>query len=95
MHWLEKWRMDYTGPRGRKGCTREELAAMVSKRMSDEGISCSPLLIAYLEDGEITHPGIADIIAEVTGATIEQRDSLVHKKHHGTWEPKKKGSRKK
>ena len=38
-------------------------------------------------NGGVTHPLIANDIADYTGATIAQRDSIVHKKHWGTWKP--------
>lgn len=43
-------------------------------------------LIYALERNKVprTHPRIADAIAAVCGATEEQRDSIVDKKHHGT-----------
>ena len=49
----------------------------------------SDSLIHYLERGKnaITHPRIANLIAEVCGATAEQRDMIVDEKHRGTWSP--------
>ena len=43
-------------------------------------------LIYAIERNKVprTHPRIADAIAAVCGATEEQRDSIVDKKHHGT-----------
>jgi len=35
-----------------------------------------------------TVPKLADLIAEVCGATAEQRDALVLEKYRGTWKPK-------
>lgn len=59
---------------------------------------CSERLIFMLEEGqEITHPIIANRIAETCGATAAQRDSIVHEKHRGEWQPgigRKAGKRK-
>ena len=73
MHWLEKWRKDHQ-------MCRETFARQVN--VSEE-------LIWILENMEkgVTHPRIADAIADYTGATPQQRDSIVHKKHHGTYKP--------
>ncbi len=73
MHWLEEWRKKHR-------MSRETLAKQVE---------VSEHLIWILEnekDGR-THPLIADDIADYTGATIEQRDSIVHKRHRGTYVP--------
>lgn len=72
MHWLKAWREAH-------GIEREDFARLVE---------VSEPLIAILENQNgITHPLIADTIADCTGATSAQRDSLVHKKHHGTYKP--------
>ena len=73
MHWLEKWRKEMQ-------CSREQLA---------KEVGCSEYLIWILENQRkgVTHKNIANRIAEITGATVKQRDSLVHKKHRGTWQP--------
>lgn len=89
MHWLKKYRMD-------NRLSREQLAAKIRKparpNRPETGIGCSAVLIEILESGDpkrgITHPEIANRIAEVTGATAEQRDSIVHQKHRGTWTPR-------
>lgn len=80
MHWLEKWRKDHQ-------FSREQLA---------KEVGVSEALIWILENmrGGITHPLIADEIADYTGATAKQRDSLVHKKHRDTWSPDKERTRK-
>lgn len=44
-------------------------------------IGCSETLIEILEGGGITHPEIANRIAQVTGASVAQRNRLVHKMH--------------
>lgn len=74
MHWLEKWRI-------KNQCSRKQLGKMAK---------CSESLIELIEEaGYITHHGIADRIADVTGATPRQRDKLVHKKHRGTYTQRK------
>ena len=57
-----------------------------------EAVGCSEYLIWLLAFGNknITHPNIADRIADFLGATPEQRDSIVHKNYHGTWKPNKR-----
>ena len=54
-----------------------------------QAAKCSEYLLWILmnEQGAVTHPNIANAIADFTGATAEQRDQIVHKKHHGTWQP--------
>lgn len=79
MHWLEEFRRNYRKKNGCLGITEEELAHLIATRNT----GCSKKLIEILEAGGITHPAIADRIAAFTGATQEQRDSLVHKKHRG------------
>ena len=94
MHWLKKYRMD-------NRLSREQLAAKIRKparpNKPETGIGCSAVLIEILESGDpkrgITHPEIANRIAEVTGATAEQRDSIVLEKHRGTWQPGKKSAK--
>ena len=79
MHWIAQFRRDYRHKNGKIGLTEEEMAKLVSTKNT----GCSKKLIEILEAGGITHPDIADRIAHVTGATPEQRDSIVHKKHRG------------
>lgn len=76
MHWLEQWRREH----------------QMSKKTLADQVGASEALIDILENQHkgITHPKIADAIADYTGATPQQRDSIVHKKHHGTYKPKKK-----
>lgn len=38
----------------------------------------------------VTHPDIANDIADYIGATAEERDSIVAKPHRGKWKPGKK-----
>ena len=47
-------------------------------------------LIHLLEIGGVTHPKIANAIAECCGATVEQRDMIVSQSHKGEWEPRQK-----
>lgn len=86
MHWLKQWRSEHQ-------LSRKQLAEKIKKpgTISNPGseIGCSELLIGILEGGGITHPLIADRIADVTGATSAQRDMLVHKIHYGTYRPQK------
>lgn len=97
MHWLKQWRMSFERRDGRTGLSRREMAKMVrvpgTISNPNKEIGCSETLIAILEGGGITHPAIANRIAEVTGATPEQRDMLVHKMHKGTWRPTAKTAR--
>lgn len=85
MHWLEKFRRKFKHPNGSCGITREELAAMVKLKYG----KCSPVLIGIIESGGITHPNIADQIAAVAGATVKQRDSMVHESRRIVREPMK------
>lgn len=86
MHWITQFRMNYRRKDGKIGITEEELAKMICTPFT----GCNRKLIEILEAGGITHPDIADRIAHVTGATPEQRDSIVHKKHRGKRRKKKK-----
>ena len=78
---MAQWVKEY---REKRGWSKKKLADMAD---------CSEILIGIIEhpDGKgITHPLIANRIAEICGATAAQRDELVHKKHHGTWKPSKR-----
>lgn len=92
MHWIEKYRINYTDKFGRKGLTQEALAKMVrrqkvycvregSKRKKLRTVGCSERLIEILEHGGITHPNIAEAIATVCGATEDEKNSIIHEKH--------------
>lgn len=52
-------------------------------------VKCSEATIWNLIfcNGYITHPGIADRIADYVGATSEQRDSIVHASKRGSYVP--------
>ena len=73
MHWLEKWRLEH-------GVTRAGLAEMAD---------CSHGIIGLLEDqhNAVTHWKIANRIASATGATEDQRDSIVPRAYRGTLGP--------
>lgn len=73
MHWIEEWRLAHDISQGK-------LAAMTN---------CSRLTIDRLEneEGYMTHHKIAAKIAEVTGATAEQYDSIVTEAHRGEYKP--------
>lgn len=79
MHWIEKWRKDHQ-------MDRFQFAKAV-------GVSESLIWLLENERNAITHPMIANDIADYTGATIAQRDSIVHEKHKGTWRPDPKKRR--
>lgn len=79
MHWLEKWRKEHQ-------MSREMLAQQV-------GVSEQVIWMAENQNGFKTHPLIADSIADYTGATSAQRDSIVHEKHHGTYKPNPRAKR--
>lgn len=85
-HWLKQFREGYRRKDGGTGISRDEMAELVRDR--DTG--CSAVLIGILENGGITHPGIARRIAKVTRASAEQFNSMVHKKYHGEYSPGKK-----
>lgn len=57
----------------------------------DPALRVSDELLYKLEtlEGFRTVPKLADLIAEVCGATAEQRDQLVLEQYRGTWKPKK------
>ena len=97
MHWLKEFRRNYQRKDGSTGITRREFAAMVRKRDTEahpeQEIGCSEVLIAMLEElppdkGGVTHPAIADRIADITGATPQQRDMLVNPIHRGSYKPR-------
>lgn len=69
---------------------REPFARLITRQLGGNGSNdrtVSGKLIGILEDmnGAVTHPDLADMIAAACGATPEQRDGIVHKKHRGTW----------
>lgn len=89
MNFIVKWCMARCN--SKRDCTvctkrycdpREELAAKTG---------CSKVLIGLLQsmNDAKTHPNIADRIADFIGATPEERDQIVARKHHGTYVPGK------
>ena len=81
MHWLEEWRT----------------AHQMSQKTLALQVGVSEQLIWNIENGKgygFTQPLIANDIADFTGATAAQRDSLVHPKHHGTYKPNPKRRKK-
>lgn len=75
--------------RKRLGLTRERMARTIRK----PGMwKCSEKLLTMLEedDSMVTHPGVAEIIAEKYGATPEQAEGLLPKHrrvHDPEYEP--------
>lgn len=72
------------------GLERDDFARAVTYQLGGRGgdaLTVSGELIGKLEEMNdcITHPDLADLIAAACGATRKQRDSIVHKKHRGTW----------
>lgn len=72
------------------GMSREAFARAVTWKLGGRGsdaLTVTGELIGKLEEmnGCITHPDLADLIAAACGATVEQRDGIVHKRHRGTW----------
>ena len=83
------WIEDY---RTANGMELDEFARAVNKYGHTEATptlicTITDTLVHLLEIGSITHPRIANVIAEFCGASAEQRDMIVHKDHHGEWQP--------
>ena len=84
------WIEDY---RRKEGLELDEFARRVNRhsRKMNPPLLCTVTdeLIYILERDKKskTHPLIANSIAEVCGATVEQRDSIVAEIHRGTWSP--------
>ena len=83
------WLTDF---REAHGLSVAELGAVIRRvgaRM-DPPLRVSDVLLENLEmrKGYRTVPKLANLIAEVCGATAKQRDALVLKKHRGKWTPK-------
>lgn len=81
------WIEDY---RRRNGLELYELAELVNKHRREKGIAygiVSDKLLHMLERDKnaVTHPLLANAIAEVCGATPKQRDMIVADIHKGTW----------
>lgn len=82
------WITDY---REQYGLTLEQLGGLIRRagRRKDPELSVSDTLLYMLETDPKcrTVPKLADLIAEVCGATARQRDALVLPKYRGTWKP--------
>lgn len=91
MHWLKKWRRAHK-------LSREAFAAMVRVKDFSErrpGTGCSERLIEILEDEKgVTHPKIAARIAQVTGATLAEYESIIPEIHRNGKLPKAAAGRK-
>lgn len=59
---------------------QEELAELA-------GVSVGLVDLLENMNKAVTHPVLANRIAEICGATAAQRDSIVHRRHRGTWQP--------
>ena len=71
--WIRAYRAEH-------GITGRELALVA-------GVSEALIAILERQDKAVTHPLLANRIATICGATAEQRDGIVHKRHRGTWQP--------
>lgn len=82
------WLTDY---RAQYGLTLEQLGSMIRRtgRRKDPELWVSDLLIYRLESDPKfrTVPKLADLIAEVCGANVQQRDAMVLERYRGTWKP--------
>lgn len=69
-----------------------EIRRLGSRRRPGWPMRCSDVLLEKLENTPkaVTHPNIANLIAEALGATAAQRDAIVAPKHRGTWKPRGK-----
>lgn len=98
MHWIEEWcriRCEIPDKPECDACTQKCVpkislaeAGNINTRMIDDMILC----------GLVTHPLIANRIADFACATAQQRDMLVPEKYRGQWKPsakRQKAARKK
>lgn len=53
----------------------------------ESGVSDTLIHMLERQKNAVTHPRIANIIADVCGATAEQRDMIVAEIHRGQWNP--------
>lgn len=86
MNLIQRWCMARCGIDSEcSKCTAE----CVPRLRLSEGTGVSEHLLWILQNqvGGVTHPKIADIIADYIGASSEERDEIVHKKHYGTYTP--------
>lgn len=86
MHWIEQYRRTTIGPEKPGRAIDEHFSRMVlAEQVRKQGVGCSAMLIELLELGGITHPAIANAIAQTCRATPQQRDMIVAKWHRGNW----------
>lgn len=93
MNWIGTWCKNRCGlDRNCDHCTE----TCIPRIRIANAVNCSEHLIWILmnQDNGMTHPNIANAIAEFMGATAEQRDSIVHSKYRGTWQPNDKSESK-
>ena len=65
---------------------------MGARKRPARPINVSDRLVFMLEimPGAVTHPNIADLLAEACGATAAERDSIVDERYRGDWTPPRK-----
>lgn len=87
MNFIVRWAMSECG--NAVGCASCVKRKCIPRRELSEATGCSERLIDLLqsERGAVTHPKIADRIADYLGATPEERDKIVARKHRGTYTP--------
>lgn len=91
MNFIAKWRHDRCGVNGEcDTCTRE--CKPRAELCEETEISEHLMWILQNQRGGVTHPKLADRIADYVGATPEERDSIVHKRHRGTYVPGSAGA---
>ena len=87
MNWFARWCMDRCDSKIEcSGCVRKVCAPRAEVSAATQA---SERLLEMLQctQNAITHPNIADRIADLTGATSEERDTMVSSAHHGTYKP--------
>lgn len=83
MTWIQEYRESI-------GMNRVQFARAITEQLGGSGdrrVTVPATLIRMLEEWPrcVTHPKIANVIARACGATPEQRDMIVHKRHRGKW----------
>lgn len=88
---IATWIREY---RTKQGLELDDFARAVNRygRKMNPPLTCTitDTLMHMLEIGAVTHPMIANAIAEYCEATPEQRDMIVAEIHRGKWEPHQK-----
>lgn len=86
MNWIGKWCASMCGLHGTCDNCAERC---IPREQIATAVKCSEHLIWILmyQRGAVIQPLIANAIADYIGATVEERDSIVHPKHRGTWKP--------